>query len=74
VREITGDQSISSVQSYDGDWLDGEMSGFGTFTWPSGNVYEGEWLSNRRHGLGKLTDSTGKVRQRGFWQMGKLLR
>jgi hypothetical protein len=50
------------------------MSGFGIFTWPSGNVYEGEWLANRRHGLGKLTDSKGRVRQRGFWQMGKFLR
>ena len=50
------------------------MSGFGIFTWPSGNVYEGEWLANRRHGLGKLTDSKGRVRQRGFWQMGKFMR
>lgn len=50
------------------------MSGFGIFQWPSGNVYEGEWLANRRHGLGKLTDLKGRIRQTGFWQMGKFIR
>ena len=44
------------TQSYDGQWQMGDMSGYGVFTWPSGNVYEGEWLANRRHGVGKIMD------------------
>ena len=51
----------------------GDMSGFGVFKWPSGNVYEGEWLANRRHGLGKITDSKGNTKQAGQWQMGKFV-
>ena len=49
----------------------GDMSGYGVFTWPSGNVYEGEWLANRRHGVGKVVDSTGKTKKAGNWEMGK---
>ena len=56
---------------YDGYWQHGDMSGFGTFKWPSGNIYEGEWLANRRHGEGKLLDNLGRLRKIGRWQMGK---
>ena len=67
------DPSQTEPQSYDGQWANGEMSGYGVFTWPSGRVYEGEWLANKRHGQGKITDSRGRVRKEGAWQMGKLL-
>ena len=57
-------------QFYDGFWMHGDMSGFGIFKWPSGNIFEGEWLANRRHGLGKITDSLGRLRKKGIWRTG----
>jgi len=52
---------------YSGDWQQGDMSGFGSFTWPNGRIYEGEWLANRRHGVGKLTSAQGQVIHAGHW-------
>ncbi len=28
--------------SYEGDWADGIMQGYGKIKWPSGNTYEGD--------------------------------
>ena len=72
IQSVT-DPSDMKTQIYDGQWQMGDMSGFGVFQWPSGNVYEGEWLANRRHGLGKITDSKGNTKQAGHWQMGKFV-
>ena len=68
------DPSKIETQFYDGRWQHGDMSGFGMFKWPSGNIYEGEWLANRRHGLGKITDRKGRLRMQGTWQMGNFLK
>ena len=35
---------------YDGEFLDGNMHGKGTFTWPDGTMYEGQYANNLREG------------------------
>ena len=31
---------------YEGNYVDGVMSGQGRYTWPDGLVYDGEWVNN----------------------------
>lgn len=38
---LTTDEGI-----YDGNFLDGEKIGQGTFTWTNGNKYDGEWFED----------------------------
>mmetsp|Transcript_10907 Transcript_10907/g.16624 ORF Transcript_10907/g.16624 Transcript_10907/m.16624 type:complete len:1070 (-) Transcript_10907:229-3438(-) len=44
-------------ESYEGDWVAGQMHGEGTYIYreADGTVYEGSWVKNRRHGKGKIT-------------------
>lgn len=46
---------------YEGDWLDGKMTGKGVMIWPSGTKYEGEFFENYRRGYGTLTKPTFNV-------------
>ena len=46
--------------SYDGDYLQGQRSGFGLYTWEDGSHYKGNWLDGQRHGEGHYLDLDGK--------------
>ena len=35
---------------YEGQWLDGNRHGKGTYVWSSGGRYEGDWAENKRTG------------------------
>ena len=57
---------------YVGEYLDGERSGHGTFTWPNGRSYEGAWRASLRHGQGFVTE-TGGTERRCAWRWGTLV-
>lgn len=40
-------------ESYEGDWIDDKMEGFGIYTYANGDIYEGEFKNNMHHGYGK---------------------
>eukprot|EP00164_Ancoracysta_twista_P006153 GFYU01008509.1.p1 GENE.GFYU01008509.1~~GFYU01008509.1.p1 ORF type:complete len:161 (-),score=46.07 GFYU01008509.1:278-760(-) len=44
---------ISEGQSYEGDWVNDAMEGYGIFRFLTGAQYEGEMQQNRFHGKGK---------------------
>ena len=49
------------------------MSGYGTYTYASGNIYVGNWVNDRRHGQGKMTyKESGKVEE-GEWEDGEFI-
>jgi len=37
---------------YDGQWVNGMMSGKGVNTWPDGRSYVGEYLNDKKEGYG----------------------
>jgi hypothetical protein len=48
---------------YEGDVLDGQRYGQGTFTWDNGDVYSGDWYAGQMHGLGLLVfQGTGQYK------------
>lgn len=55
---------------YEGNWLNGERSGKGTFAWQVGDVYEGGWLNDERTGEGRYTWPSGGVYE-GGWVKGE---
>ncbi len=52
--------------TYEGDFKNGKMTGWGVMTWKTGTVYEGDFVDGRREGYGKMTYSDGGV-QDGEW-------
>lgn len=40
-------------ESYEGDWIDDKMYGFGVYKYCNGDIYEGEFVDNKHHGFGK---------------------
>ena len=42
--------TYESGDSYDGDWIDDNYEGVGTFRWDDGRVYVGEWKNDKQHG------------------------
>ena len=39
-------------EKYVGDFVDGERTGHGTFTYKNGDKYDGQWHKGKRHGIG----------------------
>nr|CCD13674.1 unnamed protein product [Trypanosoma congolense IL3000] len=56
---------------YDGNWVEGEMTGEGSITFPSGATYEGGMYANRFWGAGTYTWSDGS-RYEGQWENNKM--
>ncbi len=53
--------------TYDGQWIAGLKSGFGTYTWAGGQKYTGEWKDDKRNGKGEYTFASG-TRYVGEWK------
>jgi len=51
---------------YEGDFDNGNRTGYGTYTWANGDKYEGELLNGKRHGRGTQTNADGTVIS-GYW-------
>ena len=45
--------------TYEGESLEGQPHGRGTFVYAHGATYEGEWVQGKRHGAGRLVQADG---------------
>ena len=52
---MTGERQIIYV----GEWVDGTMTGHGTYTFSNGDRYTGDWREGIRHGKGEYLMSNG---------------
>ena len=43
-----------NLNIYDGEWLDGNINGYGKFKWENGNLYEGYFNNNKIEGYGYM--------------------
>lgn len=55
----------SSVSSFKGEVMDGNLHGIGTYT--GADVYEGNWILNKKHGFGRKQYANGDVYE-GLWK------
>ena len=46
-------------RSYDGDWVDGKIHGFGVYKNLSGDIYAGQWKFDKAHGKGFMKWASG---------------
>ena len=53
--------TLQNGNQYQGEWLNGKPSGFGTYTWKDGSHYAGQFLCGELHGTGTKTWSSGKI-------------
>jgi hypothetical protein len=51
---------------YDGEWVDGHMSGKGSVLWPNGNTYNGEFKNSIIEGQGVFKFSNGDIYEGSF--------
>ena len=66
-----GKYKWDSGDVYDGNWVDGNMTGIGTYVWSNGNKYEGDWLNDTRTGSGTFTWADDGTKYVGSWKDGK---
>ncbi|KAH3765464.1 2-isopropylmalate synthase [Pelomyxa schiedti] len=62
-------QQDGGQHAYDGNWIDGQMNGWGVHTWPNGTMYNGEWKSGVPDGWGTRRDADGGWYE-GLWRAG----
>lgn len=53
---------------YDGEYLDNQACGKGTFYSVNDSIYSGQWLRDRRHGLGHESSSDGVIYKGEFYE------
>lgn len=51
--------SIKQQESYEGDWVDDKMQGFGVYYYSNGDVYAGEFFDNKHNGFGRYFFADG---------------
>merc|ERR1711934_568620 len=63
MKDGVGKYTFRNRDSYEGDWREDLMDGFGIFKWMTGarvgDVYVGEWKAGRREGKGEYTYASG---------------
>lgn len=67
---VWGSDTKWAGDKYVGDWKNGVMHGFGTYTWASGTKYVGSWENGAQQGKGTLTYADGTVKK-GQWANGE---
>jgi hypothetical protein len=63
-----GIYEYSSGGRYEGEFVNGELTGFGILYYPNGNRYEGEWEENYKNGQGKMFYASGEVYEGHFFR------
>jgi len=58
--------------TYEGNWVNDVINGYGKYTWSSGDVYEGNQVNGLINGYGKYTLSSGEVYYEGNWVNGAM--
>ena len=68
-----GEEEGTTVEKarYDGNFKDNMKQGFGTMTFPNGDVYSGEWFENKIQGEGSYTYKKTDDVYSGTWVDGK---
>jgi hypothetical protein len=56
---------------YQGDYLNDQRSGRGTYYWLNGDVYSGDWFENQRTGFGSFYYNNGDRYEGGFYNGSK---
>lgn len=51
--------STLKINRYEGNWLEDQRHGQGTYTFASGGGYRGEWKQGQMDGMGCYTSATG---------------
>ena len=69
-KEGQGLQIAPNGSSYNGEYVNDQFHGTGTFKFVDGASYEGEWSYGLRHGQGIMTYKTGNVYE-GSWKQDK---
>lgn len=67
IQHGTGRYLDASGASYEGQWVDGRLTGNGTFRYASGASYTGSLLDNNYHGIGKYVWPDGSYYD-GQWE------
>lgn len=60
---------FQSGAKYVGDFLEGQMNGFGVLYYPDGKRYVGYWEASKQHGEGAMFYADGRI-EKGEWQHG----
>jgi hypothetical protein len=55
--------------TYEGNFFDNDMNGFGIAKWNNGATHIGQWKLNEPYGQGKFVHPDGKIEE-GFWNNG----
>jgi len=55
--------------TYEGNFFDNDMNGFGVAKWNNGAKHTGQWKLNEPYGQGKFIHPDGKIEE-GFWNNG----
>ena len=66
-----GKFSLARSFDYEGEFVNGEISGKGTKTWSDGREYSGEWLCGEMHGFGRWRNSNGTITYEGYMDNNK---
>mmetsp|Transcript_18934 Transcript_18934/g.34300 ORF Transcript_18934/g.34300 Transcript_18934/m.34300 type:complete len:476 (-) Transcript_18934:2-1429(-) len=69
-KRILNSEDNHFFYSYDGEWKNGRMDGWGTYKFADGHTYKGKWKDGRMHGEGVAEYSSGHV-YTGSWAHGK---
>jgi hypothetical protein len=57
----------NNIDTYDGDFNQGKISGYGTIVYKNSEIYKGQVLCSNRHGFGLMYSSNGKFLYDGSW-------
>jgi hypothetical protein len=63
--------TATAAPDYVGEWKDGQMQGYGSFTYADGRKYTGEWVGGRMEGQGEFSAPNG-WKYAGQWHAGKV--
>jgi len=69
-KRILNSEDNHFFYSYDGEWKNGRMHGWGTYKFADGHTYKGRWKDGRMHGEGVAEYSSGHM-YTGSWEIGK---
>ena len=57
----TDTYTLANDDNYEGDVVDGSVTGKGKYTWSNGDIYEGDFVDGSRTGKGKFTWPSGHI-------------
>ena len=67
------EMTISSGETYRGNWENNMMNGYGELYMPDGSCYKGEFKSNAMHGYGEMYDAATGMTVEGNWENGEFI-